>query len=70
MLKREESEMDALTDEVQSHIDHDDHMTQECTIEGHEHPPLPLVKGSYSSSFHYIYYLNHILILLKILIIL
>ena len=55
MLKRQESEsesgMDALKDEVQSQIDHDDHMTHECTIKGHDHPPLPLVKGSYGTSF-------------------
>ena len=46
MLKREESEMDALTDEVQSNIDHDDHMTHECIIEGHDHPPpFPLLNA-------------------------
>ena len=32
MLNREEGEMDDLTDEVQSYIDHDDHITHECTI--------------------------------------
>ena len=70
MLKREESDMDTLTDEVQMRVDHDDHVTHECTIEGRDHPPPPLVEGSYGNLFNYIYNLNHILILLKILIIL
>ena len=45
MLKREESDMDTLTDEVQMRVDHDDHVTHECTIEGRDHPPLPLLKA-------------------------
>ena len=45
--KREESEMDAASGEVEAQKEHDDHRTHECTIEGHEHPPLPMVKGTY-----------------------
>ena len=49
IVKKEESEMDALMDEVQCHIDHSDHMTHQCSIDGHEHPPLPLIKGLYGN---------------------
>ena len=49
ILKREESDIDDLTDEIQNNIDNDYRMTHECTIEGYEHPPIPLVKGSYGN---------------------
>lgn len=48
-LKKEESEMDAFLNEVQSHIDYGDYMTCECSTEGYEHLPLPLVKGTYGN---------------------
>lgn len=63
MLNREESEVDALLDEVQSYIDHDDHVTCGCSIEGCEH--MSLVQGIYDNGFHYIHY--YILILCNIL---
>ena len=47
--KKEESEMEAVRIEVQSQMDHDDHLTHESTIEGHEHPPLPLIKCSHGN---------------------
>ena len=47
MQKREESKMDAASGEVQAQKEHDDYQTHKCTIEGHDHPPLPLVKGTY-----------------------
>lgn len=47
IVKKEESEMDALLDELQRHMDHNDRMTHQRSIEGHEHPPFSLIKSSY-----------------------
>ena len=47
ILKKEESERDAVALEVSLHQDNDDLETHECTMEGHTHPPLSMIKGSY-----------------------
>ena len=45
--KKQESENDALALEVELAKASDDLELHECTIEGHKHPPLPKIKGSY-----------------------
>ena len=46
MIKKE-SEKYALAVEVALHLQNNDLEKHECTIEGHEHAPLPMIKGSY-----------------------
>ena len=48
---KERSEEDAVKEEILAHEEHkDDGLTRhECTIRGHEHPPLPKLKGSYGT---------------------
>ena len=47
--KREESEVDALREEVEAHRENNDLLLHECKIVDHEHPPLPMIKGSYGN---------------------
>ena len=44
---REESQKDALQEEIALMKAHNDLEFHECSVEGHEHGPLPKVKGSY-----------------------
>ena len=46
---KEKSEEDAVKEEILAHEEHehDGLTTYECTVRGHEHPPLPKLKGSY-----------------------
>ena len=43
----DESKKDALADEINCTGDADELVLHECSIKGHEHPPLPKLKGSY-----------------------
>ena len=47
----ERSEEDAVKEEILAHEEHEcDGLTRhECTAIGHEHPPLPKLKGSYGT---------------------
>ena len=49
--KRKLSEDDAVRNEVKAHKEHEKEGLKyhECTMEGHEHPPLPMIKGSYGA---------------------
>ena len=48
MSKREVSEKDAVREEITAHEKEEGEMTKyECVLDGHEHPPLPKLKGSY-----------------------
>lgn len=44
IVKKEESEMDTLLDELQRHMDHNDCMTHQRSIEGHDHQPFSLMQ--------------------------
>ena len=48
-IKKIESETDALAHEIELARECNDLELHECTIEGHEHPPLPMIKGSYGT---------------------
>ena len=45
--KREESEKDAVAEEIAMMKLKNDYTEHSCDIEGHQHPPLPMVKGTY-----------------------
>lgn len=45
--KREESEVDAILDEVKAHRENNDFEEHSCNMEDHQHPPLPMLKVSY-----------------------
>ena len=46
-MKKNESEVNVLVEEIAAHEYHDDIITHKCTIDGNKHGPLPVVKGSY-----------------------
>ena len=45
--KREESELDSVADEINATKEHDNYEEHGCTMNGHEHPPLPMLNGTY-----------------------
>ena len=47
MRKREESEIDGVAEEIAAMRENNDYNEHSCDIEGHQHPPLPMVKGTY-----------------------
>ena len=46
MRKREESEIDAVAEEIAAMRENNDYAEHLCDIEGHQDPPLPIVKGT------------------------
>ena len=48
---KDRSEEDAVKEEILAHEEHEDNglTRHECTVRGHEHPPLPKLKGSYGT---------------------
>ena len=50
--KREQCEMEAVVDEVAAHIASNDMKKKEYNIDGHKHPPLPMLKGSYGNFYY------------------
>ena len=44
---RKLSEIEAVREEIKAHEENNDLLTHACTIKGFEHPPLPMLKGSY-----------------------
>ena len=47
LAKREECEIEALEEEIEAHHDYNDLLYHSCNIDGHKHPPLPMIKGTY-----------------------
>ena len=45
IMKKNESKMDVLSEEIADHEHHDDLITHECTIDGHEHEAHSMMKG-------------------------
>ena len=45
--KREESEVDAVADEIIACQENNDYEEHECIMQGHEHTALPMITGSY-----------------------
>ena len=41
------SEIEAVREKIKAHEENNDLLTYACTIQGFEHPPLPMLKGSY-----------------------
>ena len=50
LLLADESRKEAIADEIERTEKASDLEYKECTIAGHEHPPLPMLKGSYGKS--------------------
>ena len=45
---REKREIEALVAaKIEAYCNNDDHEYHSCEISRHEHPPLPMIKGSY-----------------------
>ena len=51
VVKREESEIDALHDDIKAHMEQGDLNTHERNIEGHIYLPLPMIKGTYGKYY-------------------
>ena len=50
ILKKEESESEAIQSEISlTHEEEGGIKMEECSVEGHEHPPLPALTITYSN---------------------
>lgn len=52
LIKREENEIAAVADEIKAHIENNDDNKRECEMDGHDHPPRPMIKGSYDKYYY------------------